>query len=92
VEWVFRTGKSKIRYGRTMQLEMRPVHVRLASRTRGHALVIMLSYKIVQVAEGGDSTRREAQVIATRLGGHRLPGMPTGTRVYWPVGWWNWGS
>ena len=27
---------------------MRPVHVRRASRTRGHALVIMLSYKIVQ--------------------------------------------
>ena len=27
---------------------MRPVHVRLASRTRGHALVIMLSYKIVK--------------------------------------------
>ena len=41
VEWAFRTSK-------TMQLEMRPVHVRLASRTRGHALVIMLSYKIVQ--------------------------------------------
>ncbi|MDA8376266.1 MAG: IS1634 family transposase [Planctomycetia bacterium] len=41
VEWAFRTSK-------TMELEMRPVHVRLASRTRGHALVIMLSYKIVQ--------------------------------------------
>ena len=41
VEWAFRTSK-------TMQLEMRPVHVRLASRTRGHALVIMLAYKIVQ--------------------------------------------
>ena len=41
VEWAFRTSK-------TMELEMRPVHVRLASRTRGHALVIMLSYKIVK--------------------------------------------
>ena len=41
VEWAFRTSK-------TMELEMRPVHVRLASRTRGHALVIMLAYKIVQ--------------------------------------------
>ncbi len=41
VEWAFRTRK-------TMELEIRPVHVRLASRTRGHALVIMLSYKIVQ--------------------------------------------
>ena len=41
VEWAFRTSK-------TVELEMRPVHVRLARRTRGHALVIMLSYKIVQ--------------------------------------------
>jgi hypothetical protein len=41
VEWAFRTSK-------TTELEMRPVHVRLASRTRGHALVIMLAYKIVQ--------------------------------------------
>ncbi len=41
VEWAFRTSK-------TMELEMRPVHVRLASRTRGHALVMMLSYTIVK--------------------------------------------
>ena len=41
VEWAFRTSK-------TVQLEMRPVHVRLASRTRGHALVIMLAYRLVQ--------------------------------------------
>ena len=41
VEWAFRTSK-------TMELEMRPVPMRLASRTRGHALVIMLSYKIVK--------------------------------------------
>ena len=34
------------------------------------------------VAEEGDSTRRKTQVIPTRLGGHRLPGMPTGIRVY----------
>ena len=26
---------------------MRPIHVRLASRTRGHALVVMLAYRIV---------------------------------------------
>jgi len=31
VEWAFRTSK-------TVQLEMRPIYVRLASRTRGHAL------------------------------------------------------
>ena len=41
VEWAFRTSK-------TVQLEMRPVHVRLARRTRGHALVIMLAYRLVQ--------------------------------------------
>lgn len=41
VEWAFRTSK-------TVQLEMRPVHVRLASRTRGHVLVVMLAYRIVQ--------------------------------------------
>jgi len=40
VEWAFRTSK-------TVELEMRPIHVRLASRTRGHALVVMLAYRIV---------------------------------------------
>ena len=41
VERAFRTSK-------TVELEMRPVHVRLATRTRGHALVVMLGYVIVQ--------------------------------------------
>jgi len=41
VEWAFRTSK-------TTQLEMRPLHVRLESRTRGHAFVVMLAYHIVQ--------------------------------------------
>jgi len=41
VEWAFRTSK-------TMGLEIRPIHVRLADRTRGHALVVMLAYKIMQ--------------------------------------------
>ncbi len=41
VEWAFRTSK-------TVELEMRPIHVRLASRTRGHAFVVMLAYRIVQ--------------------------------------------
>ncbi|MCP3965606.1 MAG: IS1634 family transposase, partial [Lentisphaerae bacterium] len=41
VEWAFRTSK-------TVELEMRPIHVRLASRTRGHALVVMLAYLIVR--------------------------------------------
>ena len=41
VEWVFRTSK-------TVQLEVRPVHVRLASRTRGHVLVVTLAYWIIK--------------------------------------------
>jgi len=40
VEWAFRTCK-------TGMLEMRPVYVQLESRTRGHALVVMLAYLIV---------------------------------------------
>ena len=41
VEWAFRTSK-------TVQLEIRPIHVRLASRTRCHVFVVMLAYRIVQ--------------------------------------------
>jgi hypothetical protein len=41
VERAFRTSK-------TVELEMRPIHVRLASRTRGHVFVVMLAYMIVQ--------------------------------------------
>lgn len=41
VEWAFRTSK-------TVQLEMRPLYVRLASRTRGHALVVMLAYRMIK--------------------------------------------
>jgi len=40
VEWAFRESK-------TVHLEMRPVNVRLESRTRGHALVVMLAYSII---------------------------------------------
>ena len=40
VEWAFRTSK-------TVELEMRPIHVRLEERTRGHALVVMLAYRLV---------------------------------------------
>lgn len=40
VEWAFRTSKT--------MLEMRPLYVRLASHTRGHALVVMLAYRLVQ--------------------------------------------
>lgn len=41
VEWAFRTSK-------TVELEMRPIYVRLADRTRGHAFVVMLAYRIIQ--------------------------------------------
>ena len=41
VEWAFRTCK-------TSGLELRPIHVRLATRTRGHVFVVMLAYRIVQ--------------------------------------------
>lgn len=41
VERAFRTSK-------TVDLEMRPVHVRLAGHTRGHAFVVMLAYRIVK--------------------------------------------
>ena len=41
VEWAFRDSKSE-------HLEMRPVYLRAANRTRGHAVVVMLAYLIVQ--------------------------------------------
>ena len=41
VEQAFRTSK-------TVQLEMRPIHVRREVSTRGHALVVMLAYRLVQ--------------------------------------------
>lgn len=40
VERAFRTSK-------TGHLELRPIHVRLERRTRGHALVVMLAYRLV---------------------------------------------
>jgi len=40
VEMAFRTSK-------TVELEMRPIHVRLAARTRAHVFVVMLAYRIV---------------------------------------------
>src|SRR5262249_32271623 len=41
VEWAFRESK-------TVHLEMRPVNVRLETRTRGHAFVVMLAYSIIR--------------------------------------------
>jgi transposase len=41
VESAFRTSK-------TVQLELRPIHVRLEAHTRAHAFVVMLAYRIVK--------------------------------------------
>jgi len=41
VEQAFRNSK-------TVQLDLRPIYVRLASRTRGHVFVVMLAYRIIQ--------------------------------------------
>jgi len=41
VEWAFRQSK-------TVQLEMRPVNVRLETRTRGHTFVVMLAYSVIR--------------------------------------------
>jgi transposase len=41
VEQAFRTSK-------TVELEMRPIHVRCEQSTRGHALVVMLAYRLAQ--------------------------------------------
>ncbi len=41
VEWAFRTSK-------TGHLEARPIYVRKATRTRGHLLVLLLGYLLVQ--------------------------------------------
>ena len=40
VEWAFRSSK-------TVHLEVRPIYVRLESRTRGHVFVVMLAYRII---------------------------------------------
>jgi hypothetical protein len=75
VKWALRTSE-------TTELEMRPVHVRLAGRTRGHAPVIMLSSRIVQELarrwQDMDATVREGldelkTLCATEL---RLQGKP----------------
>ena len=41
VERAFRTSK-------TVFLELRPIYVRLASRTRGHVFIVMLAYRIIK--------------------------------------------
>jgi len=80
VEQAFRTSK-------TVELEMRPINVRLQSRTRGHALVVMLAYRIArQLARRWaslDLTVQEglnqlAALCATEL---RIDGIPRCNKV-----------
>ena len=81
VEWAFRDSKS-------VHLEMRPVYLRAEGRTRGHAVVVMLAYLMVQELRrrwrGIDLTVREGLhrlaslcVIEVRVGGppsyHQVP-------------------
>ena len=80
VEQAFRTSK-------TVELEMRPINVRLESRTRGHAFVVMLAYRIARelarrwarldltVQEGLDQL---ATLCATEL---RIDGVPRCNKV-----------
>lgn len=80
VEQAFRTSK-------TVELQMRPINVRLESRTRGHAFVVMLAYRIARelarrwarldltVQEGLDQL---ATLCATEL---RIDGVPRCNKV-----------
>jgi transposase len=40
--------ESAFRNSKTVNLELRPIHVRLAGRTRGHVFVVMMAYRIIQ--------------------------------------------
>jgi hypothetical protein len=82
VEIAFRTCK-------TVELEARPIHVRLATRTRGHVLVVMLAYLIVAelrrrwrsldvtVQEGLDQLAQLTAVTVKRSGQARCQQIPT---------------
>jgi len=40
--------ESAFRSSKTGHLELRPIHVRLATRTKGHVFVVMMAYRIIQ--------------------------------------------
>jgi transposase len=40
--------ESAFRRSKTVHLELRPIHVRLATRTRGHVFVVMMAYQLIQ--------------------------------------------
>jgi len=80
VEQAFRTSK-------TVHLEIRPVNVRLESRTRGHAFVVMLAYCIIQALakhwRGIDLTVQEGldQLASLCLTEVRLPNRAASYRL-----------
>ena len=81
VEWAFRTSKTGL-------LEARPFCVRLETRTRGHLLVVMLAYLLVQelakcwrdleltVAEGLDELKSLCTTRVTAKGQSVLHNVP----------------
>ena len=81
VEWAFRTSKTGV-------LEARPFYVRLETRTRGHLLVVMLAYLLVQelatcwrdleltVEEGLDELKSLCTTLVTVKGQSVLHNVP----------------
>lgn len=80
VEQAFRSSK-------TVNLELRPIYVRLAERTRGHVFVIMLAYRIVKelsrywrqldiTVEEGISALSELCQIEIKIDGQRYNHIP----------------
>ena len=77
VESAFRTCK-------TVSLELRPLHVRLSSSTRGHVFVVMLAYMIIQelnkLWNGIDITVEEGIKHLTTLTEQRIL-FPNGLKI-----------
>jgi transposase len=74
VESAFRTCK-------TVSLELRPLHVRLSSSTRGHVFVVMLAYMIIQ-----ELNRLWQDLEVTVEEGLRHLSTLTETRIVFPNG------
>jgi len=77
VESAFRTCK-------TVLLELRPLHVRLSSSTRGHVFVVMLAYMIIQelgkLWKGIDITVKEGLQFLTTLTEQKIL-FPNGLKI-----------
>jgi transposase len=77
VERAFRTCK-------TVSLELRPLHVRLSSSTRGHVFVVMLAYMIIQelnrLWDGIDITVEEGLRFLTALTEQKIL-FPNGLKI-----------